>query len=106
MKFPRKAKLTKNDYIDLIDKLLAIHDIRIGLEVIEYLQSKRTALFDENDILLKKGSEKLNELANLADEEFNIENMERINKLKNEYNKIESKMKENDKKIKALNIED
>lgn len=106
MKFPRKAKLTKNDYIDLIDKLMTLNNTTVGLVVIEYLHSKKTELLDENDILLKKGSEKLNELANLADEEFNIENIERINRLKKEYIRIDNKMKENDKKIEALNIED
>lgn len=105
MKFPRKAKLTKDEYIDLIDKLLTINDISIGLTVSEFLSSKTNELLDENEILMEKSIEKLNEIASFSDKEFNIENIKRINRLKNEYNKIESKMKENDKKIKALNIE-
>lgn len=105
MKFPRKAKLTKDEYIDLIDKLLTINDISIGLAVSEFLSSKTNELLDENEILMEKSIEKLNEIASFSDKEFNIENMERINKLQNEYNKIESKMKDNYKKIDTFNLE-
>lgn len=105
MKFPRKAKLTKDEYIDLIDKLLTINDISIGLTVSEFLSSKTNELLDENEILMEKSIEKLNEIASFSDKEFNIENIKRINRLKNEYNKIDNKMKDNYKKIDTFNLE-
>lgn len=101
MKFPKKAELTKNDYIDLIDKLINLKNYQVGLVVRKYLQSKRNELRSENEILLQKSIDKINKITSLSGRAATI----RTNILKNEYNKIENKIKDNYKKIEALNLE-
>lgn len=105
MKFPRKAKLTKDEYIDLINKLINLGDYRVNLVVSEFLSSKQNELLDENEILLKKSIEKIDEIASFSDKESNIEYIERKNRLKNEYIKIDKKMTDNYKKIDTFNLE-
>ncbi len=105
MKFPRKAKLTKDEYIDLINKLINLGDYRVNLVVNEFLSSKQNELLDENEILLKKSIEKIDEIASFSGKESNIEYIERKNRLKNEYIKIDKKMTDNYKKIDTFNLE-
>lgn len=101
MKFPRKAELTKNDYIDLIDKLINLKNYQVNLVVRKYLQSKRNELRDENEILLQKSIDKINKITSPSGREATT----RTNILKNEYNKIENKINDNYKKIEAFKLE-
>lgn len=108
MKFPKKAKSTKNYHIDLKDliiKIINLGDYRAYLTFRNYLQSKRDELRSENEIWLQKSIEIINEIASLSDKKANIKNIEKINRLNKEYIRIDNKINDNFKKIEALKLE-
>lgn len=111
MKFPKKAKLTKNyqidliDVIDLINKIINLGDYRAYLIVINFIQSKRDELRSENEILIQKSIEIIIERESLLDKKANIKNIEKINRLNKEYIRIDNKINDNFKKIEALKLE-